>query len=52
MFIPFFADIKGASDASSPITSSISFFTKSGLALGKSILFITGIISKSCSNAR
>ena len=32
--------------------SSISFFTSSGLAFGKSILLITGIISRLLSNAK
>ena len=41
-----------ASDASIPITSSISLLTFSGSALGKSILFNTGIISKLLSNAK
>ena len=50
--IPFLAEIRGASWASMPITSSISFFTRSGSALGKSILLITGKTSKSWSNAR
>ena len=47
-----FADINGASSAGNPITSSISSFASSGLALGKSILFITGIISRLLSRAR
>lgn len=51
-FKPVFADIQGASSAGIPIISSISFFTSSGLALGKSTLFITGKISKSFSNAK
>ena len=37
---------------SSPIISSISFFTSSGLAFGRSTLLITGIISRSLSNAK
>ena len=50
--IPFLADILGASCASIPITSSISFTTRSGSALGRSILFITGNTSRSWSRAR
>ena len=45
--IPFFAEISGASCASIPITSSISFLTRSGSALGRSILLITGKTSRS-----
>ena len=44
---PVFAEIKGASSASIPITSSISSFTLSGSALGRSILLITGTTSRS-----
>ena len=44
--------IKGAFEASIPRTSSISFFTRSGSAEGKSILLITTIISKSLSIAK
>ena len=44
--IPAFAEASTASLASSPITSSISCFTFSGSALGRSILLITGKISK------
>ena len=51
-FNPVLAEIIGASSASIPITSSISCFISSGLADGKSILFITGAISKSLSNAK
>ena len=51
-FNPDFADIHGASSAGIPIISSISFFTSSGLAFGKSILFITGNISRLLSIAR
>ena len=40
------ADILGASIASIPITSSISFTTRSGSADGRSILLITGITSR------
>ncbi len=50
--IPAFALAKTASDASIPITSSISVRTRSGSAAGKSILLITGKISKSLSNAK
>ena len=52
MLIPSFALISGAVDVSNPITSSISFFTSSGLAEGKSILLITGMISRSLSSAK
>ena len=51
-FKPVFADIQGASSAGIPIIVSISCFTSSGLALGRSTLFITGIISKLLSSAR
>ena len=44
---PVFADICGASCASSPMTSSISSITRSGSALGRSILLITGSTSRS-----
>ena len=50
--VPSFAETQGISDASKPITSSISFFTSSTRALGKSILLITGKISKSFSIAK
>ena len=39
---PVFAEIRGASNASMPITSSISCAISSGLAEGRSILLITG----------
>ena len=52
IFVPIFAEISGASSASRPITSSISLLTLSGSALGRSILFMTGIISRSWSSAR
>ena len=52
MFVPFFAEIWGASWASMPITSSISSITRWGSALGRSILLITGRISRSWSRAR
>ena len=48
---PVLALTKGAEDAFMPIISSISFFTLSGSAWGKSILFITGTTSKSWSTA-
>ena len=51
-FNPVFADIYGLFSAGIPIISSISFFTSSGLALGKSTLFITGTISRLSSKAR
>ena len=51
-FSPDLAEIHGASIAGIPIISSISCFTSSGLAFGKSILFITGNISKLLSIAR
>ena len=44
--------ISGASDASRPITSSISFLTLSGSAEGRSILLITGKISSPWSTAK
>ena len=47
IFSPTLAEILGASCASIPITSSISLATKSGSALGKSTLFITGNTSRS-----
>ena len=50
--MPAFADASTASEASRPITSSISCLTRSGSALGKSILLITGTISKSLSSAK
>ncbi len=46
-FIPFFADISGASSAGIPIISSISSFVRAGSAEGRSILLMTGRISKS-----
>ena len=48
---PSFALIAGASFASMPIISSISFFTLSGSDCFKSILFKTGKIVKPCSIA-
>ena len=44
--------MQGASCAGIPIISSISFFTSSGLAFGKSTLFITGSISRLLSMAK
>ena len=44
--------MQGALEQSIPIISSISFFTSSDLAFGKSILFNTGIISRLLSNAK
>ena len=49
---PVLAEIHGASCAGIPIISSISSLTSCGLALGKSILFITGKISKLLSIAK
>mmetsp|Transcript_16027 Transcript_16027/g.25876 ORF Transcript_16027/g.25876 Transcript_16027/m.25876 type:complete len:209 (-) Transcript_16027:557-1183(-) len=46
------AEATTASEQSSPSTSSISRFTRSGSAPGKSILFSTGMISSSASTAR
>ena len=40
------------SEGSHPISSTIWSVTSSGIALGRSILFKTGMISRSCSNAR
>ena len=50
--MPDLAEHNTASDASKPMISSISCLTRSGSAEGKSILLITGIISRSCSKAR
>ena len=50
--IPDLAEHKTASEASKPMISSISCLTRSGSAEGKSILLITGMISRSCSKAR
>ena len=52
MFNPVFAEIQGASIAGIPIISSISCFISSGLAFGKSTLFITGKISRLLSSAK
>ena len=52
MFVPSFALTHGASWASSPIISSISFLAVSVSALGKSILLITGTISRLLSIAK
>ena len=46
ILMPFLAEIRGASSASIPITSSISSLTRSGSALGRSILLITGNTSR------
>ena len=50
--IPALAEANTASLASKPMTSSISVLTRSGSAAGRSILLITGKISKSLSKAR
>ena len=50
--IPAFAEVCIASVASIPILLSISSATFSGSAAGRSILFITGISSKSLSSAK
>jgi uncharacterized lipoprotein YbaY len=42
---PVLAETRIASEVSMPITSSISFDTRSGSAEGRSILFRTGMIS-------
>ena len=47
-----FADASTASEVSRPSTSSISRFTRSGSEPGRSILFSTGMISRSASRAR
>ena len=52
MFNPVLAETKGIFSVSSPIWFSISSFVSPILADGKSILFKTGKISKSCSRAR
>ena len=49
---PVFALVKIISSLLNPSTSLNSFFTLSTSALGKSILFITGIIVKSFSKAK
>jgi len=51
-FKPVFADIKGVLSQGKPIMFSIDSFTLSGSAFGKSILLITGIISKLLSKAK
>ena len=48
---PCLAEISGQPSQSRPISSSISPFTTSGWALGRSILLMTGRISRSCSRA-
>ena len=52
IFNPVFAEINGAWSAGNPITSSTSLITRLGSALGKSILLITGKISKLLSSAK
>ena len=52
MFNPLFADTAGQSSAGIPITSSISALTPSISAEGRSILLITGTISRLLSTAR
>ena len=52
MFSPVLAEMRGASMAGMPMTSSISWQTRSGSALGRSILFTTGRISRPASTAR
>ena len=47
MFMPFLADISGASMAGIPMMSSISVLVRSGSAAGRSILLMTGNISRS-----
>ena len=49
---PVLALIRGASSHGIPSTFSISVFISSGLAAGKSILLITGTISKLLSRAK
>ena len=49
---PFFAETAGQSSAGMPITSSISSRTRSTSADGRSILLMTGTISRSLSTAR
>ena len=50
--IPVFPETRTALSVGRPIISSISSFTFSGSAEGRSILLITGSISRSCSKAR
>jgi hypothetical protein len=52
MPMPVFAETRSASVVSSPMVSSISSRTRSGSALGRSILLITGMISRPASRAR
>ena len=49
---PVFAEARITSSALQPINETISSTTTSGLAEGRSILFTTGIISKSLSTAK
>ena len=51
MPMPLLALTSTAPLQSSPITCSISFFTRSGSAAGRSILFMTGMISRLFSSA-
>ena len=51
MPMPSFADAGTASDASRPMTSSISARTPGTSALGRSTLLMTGMISRSWSSA-
>ena len=52
MPMPALAEARIAPEASRPMTSSISFFTRSGSALGRSILLSTGTMARSPSSAR
>ena len=52
MLMPFFAEISGASMAGMPMMSSISALVRSGSAAGRSILLMTGSISRSWFMAR
>ena len=52
MFMPCLAEISGASMAGMPMMSSISVFVRSGSAAGRSILLMTGSISRSWFMAR
>ena len=51
-FSPVFAETRGAFEQSRPMTSSTSEATLSGSAAGRSILLITGTISRSWSSAK
>ena len=50
--VPILAEISGALAASKPMTFSTSSLARAGLAAGRSILLMTGRISRSCSMAR